>query len=135
MSHHGANWLNMTKIQKKQEGDVFKAMCPSRPVISRLCGKWSILILVLLKGSPKRFNEIKKEIQGISQKVLTENLRSLERDGLINRKVYTQSALKVEYKTTTEAKELLKIVKQFTNWSEQNWKKLQKNNEIHDSRI
>ncbi len=121
--------------EQKREGNVFAKICPSREVISRLSGKWSILILALLKEKPKRFNEIKNEIEGISQKVLTENLRSLERDGLISRKVYTQNAVRVEYKVTTESKELLKIVKRFTNWSEQNWKKLLKNNKVHDSQF
>ena len=121
--------------EQKREGNVFAKICPSREVISRLSGKWSILILALLKEKPKRFNEIKNEIEGISQKVLTENLRSLERDGLISRKVYTQNAVRVEYKVTTESKELLRIVKLFTNWSEQNWKKLLKNNKVHDSQF
>ena len=124
----------MKKVQKR-EGNVFAKICPSRDVISRLSGKWPILILALLKQKPKRFNEIKKEVEGISQKVLTENLRSLERDGLITRKVYTKNAVRVEYKVTEESKELLKIVKQFTSWSEQNCKKLLKNNKFHDSRL
>jgi len=123
------------KRETKREGNVFAKICPSREVISRLSGKWSILILALLKEKPKRFNEIKNEVEGISQKVLTENLRSLERDGLISRKVFTQNAVRVEYRVTTESKELLKIVKGFTNWSEQNWKKLLKNNKIHDSQF
>ena len=123
------------KRAQKREGNVFAKICPSRDVISRLGGKWPILILALLKENPKRFNQIKNEIEGISQKVLTENLRSLERDGLVNRKVYSQNAIRVEYRATAESKELLKIVKQFTVWSEQNWKKLMKNNKLHDSRL
>ena len=121
------------KKNNEIEANVFIKVCPSRDVISRLSGKWTILILALLKDSPKRFNQIKKEIEGISQKVLTENLRSLERDGLVSRKVYTQSTLRVEYNTTSESKELLKIIKQLTNWSEQNWLKLKRNNELHDA--
>ena len=123
------------KKNNEIEANVFIKVCPSRDVISRLSGKWTILILALLKDSPKRFNQIKKEIEGISQKVLTENLRSLERDGLVSRKVYTQNAVKVEYGVTLQSKELLKIVKQFTNWSEQNWKNILKNNKIHDSKF
>ena len=124
----------MIKSNKK-EGNVFAEICPSRKVISRLSGKWTFLILALLEEEPKRFNEIKNEVEGISQKVLTENLRSLERDGLVSRKVYTQNAIKVEYGVTLQSKELLKIVKQFTNWSEQNWKNILKNNKIHDSKF
>ena len=124
----------MRKIHKK-EGNVFAEVCPSRKVISRLSGKWTFLILALLEEEPKRFNEIKNEVEGISQKVLTENLRSLERDGLVSRKVYAQNAVKVEYGVTLQSKELLKIVKQFTNWSEQNWKNILKNNKIHDSKF
>ncbi|OUW04645.1 MAG: hypothetical protein CBD16_01860 [Betaproteobacteria bacterium TMED156] len=119
---------------KKDKPNVFIEKCPSRDVISRLSGKWSILILSLLKEKPLRFNEIKHQIQGISQKVLTENLRSLERDGLVNRRVFTQTPLKVEYNTTRNSNDLLTIIKSLTDWAEKNCKALELQNEIHDKK-
>ena len=118
----------------KSKPNVFKQKCPSREVISKLSGKWTILILSLLKENPRRFNEIKREIEGISQKVLTENLRNLERDGLISRKVHTQRPLRVVYSTTTNSKKLLEILKSLTKWTENNWKSILNNNQIHDNR-
>ena len=115
----------------KSKPNVFKQKCPSREVISRLSGKWTILILSLLKEHPRRFNEIKREIEGISQKVLTENLRNLERDGLILRKVSTDRPLKVIYSTTANSKKLLVIIKSLTTWAESNWKKIIHTNNIN----
>ncbi len=121
------------KKMPKSKPNVFKQKCPSREVISKLSGKWTILILSLLKENPRRFNEIKREIEGISQKVLTENLRNLERDGLILRKVHTQRPLRVVYSTTKNSKKLLDILKSLTKWAENNWKSILNNNQIHDN--
>lgn len=71
--------------------------CPVATVVNLIGSKWKLLILRNLLQRPWRFNELKKSIEGISQKVLTDSLRSMEKDGIVNRKVYTGSPLKVEY--------------------------------------
>ena len=112
--------------------NVFNRLCPSRDIIFRLSGKWTILILNLLESKPKRFSEIKQQVQGISQKVLTENLRSLERDGLISRNVLNTRPLMVEYRTTQLSNELLKILSKLTSYAENSMKAILKNNKTFD---
>ena len=91
------------------------------------------MILLCLEKTPKRFNELKKAIDGISQKVLTENLRSLERDGLILRKVISSRPIKVEYSSTHLSLELLGILNGFKDWTEGSMKLILRNNEKYDS--
>ena len=91
------------------------------------------MILLSLEKTPKRFNELKKAIDGISQKVLTENLRSLERDGLILRKVISSRPIKVEYSLTNLSLELLEILKGLKDWTEGSMKLILRNNEKYDS--
>ena len=115
--------------------NVFNKLCPSRDIIFRLSGKWTILILNLLESKPKRFSEIKQQVQGISQKVLTENLRSLERDGLISRNVLSTRPLMVEYRTTKLSNELLKILSKLTSYAENSMKTILNNNKNFDKKI
>ena len=115
--------------------NVFNKLCPSRDIIFRLSGKWTILILNLLESKPKRFSEIKQQVQGISQKVLTENLRSLERDGLISRNVLSTRPLMVEYRTTKLSNELLKILSKLTSYAQNSMKTILNNNKNFDKKI
>ena len=115
--------------------NVFNKLCPSRDIIFRLSGKWTILILNLLESKPKRFSEIKQQVQGISQKVLTENLRSLERDGLISRNVLKTRPLMVEYRTTKLSNELLKILSKLTSYAQNSMKTILNNNKNFDKKI
>ena len=80
---------------KTQKANCYAKNCPSRLVLERLSDKWTILIICLLKDKPLRFNQLKNSIQGISQKVLTTNLRKLEADGVITRTVFDESVIKV----------------------------------------
>ena len=91
--------------------------CPFRNVLDKVGDKWSFLIFAVLEDGPKRFNEIKRLIGDISQRVLTKNLRDLERDGYISRTVYPVSPPRVEYELTDLGKSLLIPVKQFMTWA------------------
>ena len=117
---------------KKLKPNIFVQACPSREIFARISGKWTIMILLSLEKTPKRFNELKKAIDGISQKVLTENLRSLERDGLILRKVISSRPIKVEYSSTHLSKELLGILNGLKDWTEDSMKLILRNNENYD---
>lgn len=75
-----------------------------------IANKWKILILRDLLTETKRYNELTRSVVGISAKVLTENLRELEKDGIINRKVYPVVSLKVEYSLTAKGKDLKGII-------------------------
>ena len=117
---------------EKLKPNIFVQACPSREIFARISGKWTIMILLSLEKTPRRFNELKKTIDGISQKVLTENLRSLERDGLILRKVISSRPIKVEYSLTHLSLELLEILKGLKDWTEDSMKLILRHNENYD---
>nr|WP_321405772.1 helix-turn-helix domain-containing protein [uncultured Carboxylicivirga sp.] len=95
--------------------------CPVRNVVDRIGDKWSMLILLLLSEEKVlRFNEMHKYIGTISQKMLTVTLKSLEEDGLINRKVYPQIPPKVEYRLTPIGETLLPHLKNLVSWARMN---------------
>lgn len=87
---------------KSEDGrfDVMAAACPTRQVIGRIGDKWSLLVLYALSTGIKRFSQLRAEVEGISQKMLTQTLRALERDGLVDRHVYATIPPKVEYRLT-----------------------------------
>lgn len=86
-------------------------------VLARVGDKWSVLIIVLLGDGPKRFNEIKRAVGGISQRMLTLTLRGLERDGLITRTIFPTIPPRVEYELTSLGGSLLKAVEPLAEWA------------------
>ncbi|MEM9103561.1 MAG: helix-turn-helix domain-containing protein [Pseudomonadota bacterium] len=98
--------------------DAFIAICPSRVILARLGEKWSMLILVALMNQTLRFGALKKQLDGVSQKMLTQTLRHLERDGMVERTFYNEMPLRVEYSLTPMGKELAEHVKTLKQWAE-----------------
>jgi DNA-binding HxlR family transcriptional regulator len=96
----------------------YDANCPSRRAIGRIGDKWSVLVVNLLRGETMRFAELQRRIDGISQKMLTQTLRGLERDGLIDRRVYPQVPPRVEYRLTTLGRTLVEPVSSVVRWTE-----------------
>lgn len=90
--------------------------CPVEATVTLIGSKWRILIIRDLIDGEKRFNELKRSIEGISQKVLTENLRILEDNGLIIRTVYDEIPLKVEYKLTETGLSLKPVINSMRDW-------------------
>ncbi|MBC7799983.1 MAG: helix-turn-helix transcriptional regulator [Gemmatimonadaceae bacterium] len=82
------------------DDQVFSAHCPSRTILDQIADKWSMLILAVLCAEPRRFNAIKRRLEGITQKALTQALRRLERNGLVARRVIPVSPVAVEYSVT-----------------------------------
>ena len=80
-------------------------------------GKWKALLLCSLYKEPKRFLELQRIVKGISQKILNENLKQLESDGLISKVIYAEIPPKVEYSLTPKGKALTKIIKELEEWS------------------
>lgn len=85
-------------------------VCPVATVVSLIGGKWKLLIIRNLKERPWRFNELQRDIEGISQKVLTDSLRQMIDDGLVYRHDYQEIPPKVEYGLTELGKEMLPII-------------------------
>jgi DNA-binding HxlR family transcriptional regulator len=92
--------------------------CPINEVLDHIGGKWSIGIIVAAAAGPIRFTELERTIEGISRRMLTLNLRKLERDGLLVRTVYPTVPPKVEYRLTPIARELGDSFAALTAWAE-----------------
>ena len=90
--------------------------CPVATTVQLVGSKWKLLILRNLLARPWRFNELRKDLEGISQKVLTDSLRSLEEDGIVQRKVYPQVPPRVEYSLTEKGTDLLPIFYAISQW-------------------
>jgi DNA-binding HxlR family transcriptional regulator len=101
--------------------DVYAKNCPSRMVLDRISNKWSMLILNRLRVETVRFNHLRREIDGISQKVLSQTLKNLERDGLIRREAFLTVPVTVEYSITDLGKTLSDTVHIVTHWAEEHY--------------
>jgi DNA-binding HxlR family transcriptional regulator len=91
-----------------------------REVLSRVGDKWSVLVIGLLGDGPKRFNEMRRSIDGISQRMLTLTVRGLERDGLVTRTLYPTIPPRVDYALTHLGKTLLEPVSALAAWADRN---------------
>jgi DNA-binding HxlR family transcriptional regulator len=105
----------------------------ARDVLNRVGDKWSAYTIALLGGGTMRFSELRREIDGISQRMLTVTLRALERDGLIDRKVYPVIPPRVDYSLTPLGRSLLQAVRQLVAWSEANTEAIQAARERYDA--
>ncbi|MDQ1690416.1 MAG: hypothetical protein QOD87_524 [Pseudonocardiales bacterium] len=96
--------------------DVFSRTCPSRPVLEHVTGRWGSLVLAALQNGPVRFNDLRRRVDGVSQKVLAQTLHALERDGFVNRHQLSVFPLRVEYTLTPPgqdvAAKLLELITQ-----------------------
>jgi len=98
--------------------NVFVAECPTRRVLDRVADKWAVLILILLADGTKRFNVLRRMIGGVSQKMLSQTLKSLERDGLVSRRVIPTVPVTVEYSITPLGQTLHAAVDPLRVWAE-----------------
>ena len=112
---------------KASSASVLKPQCPSRVVLDRIADKWTALIIQVLANGTQRYAELRRTIGGISQKMLTQTLRSLERDGLVVRKVHPVVPPKVEYSLTRLGRTLIDHLHALCSWSERHLPELQAN--------
>ena len=106
--------------------------CPVATTVALIGSKWKLLILRNLLVRPWRFNELKKDLAGISQKILTDSLRSLEADGLVSRKIYPEVPPKVEYMLTPRAMTFIPVFENLVNWSLDNMTGIMKDRAEYD---
>ena len=97
----------------------FREGCEVRQILDRVADKWSLLVIALLKHQTKRFSELRREIDGISQRMLTVTLRNLERDGLVKRTVYAEVPPRVEYQMTDLGCTLMGTIESLVRWTEE----------------
>ena len=100
-------------VENKDQAD----NCPIRSVLSNVSGKWRIIIILALEDGPKRFGEVKRCIGDITQRVLTQNLRSLQRDGYLTRTVNPGPPVAVSYELTPLGLRLVETMKPLVYWS------------------
>ncbi|MFI6579487.1 winged helix-turn-helix transcriptional regulator [Nocardiopsis sp. NPDC050513] len=142
----------MTAAQKrarsKSQYDAFIAACPSRKLLDRISDKWATLILCALGGDgsdqpgsegpgeprPMRYSELSRQLAGVSQKMLTQTLRSLERDGLLTRTATPTVPVTVTYELTELGLSLHQAVRVIKTWAETHMDEVLINREAHDTR-
>jgi DNA-binding HxlR family transcriptional regulator len=95
----------------------FHVNCPSRLLFDQIADKWSMMVLTVLDQGPTRFNEIKRRLEGVTQKALTQCLRRLERNGLISRHIVPVSPIGVEYEITPLGRTLQPPFKALYAWT------------------
>ena len=98
-------------------GNAFDPDCPTRVVLDRIGDKWTVLVVWTLGGGRKRFNELRKALGSISQRMLTLTLRGLERDGLVTRTVFPTIPPRVDYELTDLGRGLAEPVKALGQWA------------------
>lgn len=110
--------LDYPNVTTSKRGDVFARNCPTRQLLDRVGDKWSILLLGMLGEGEMRFSALKRRVDGISQKMLAQTLRTLERDGLITRHVEPTVPVSVTYAITPLGRELLGALQWLIDWAE-----------------
>ena len=113
---------------ERNEYNAFIAECPTRHLVDTLGDKWVTLVLCALAEGPKRYTEIARQIAGVSQKMLTQTLRTLERDGMLTRHVTPSVPVRVDYSLTPLGESLMVVVAQIKAWAEANM------DAVHDAR-
>ena len=134
-------WKNIMETMTETEANtapiwnVYEAACPTRLVLNRIADKWTVLVVSSLQQGTKRFSTLQREIGGVSQKMLTQTLRGLERDGLVMRTIYPTVPPKVEYTLTPLGCTLVGLVDAIRVWSETHIEAVIDAQTIYDSTV
>lgn len=112
----------------------FSSDCPSRGLFDQIADKWSAMVLAVLSDKPHRFNMIRRRLEGVSQKALTQCLRKLERNGLITRRVVSLSPVAVEYEITALGRTLQQPLGALHQWTLDNLSSVDAAREAFDTR-
>ncbi|GAA3253599.1 winged helix-turn-helix transcriptional regulator [Nonomuraea helvata] len=104
--------------EARQAFDAYFSECPSRKLLDRLSDKWVTLVLSALAAGPRRYSHLARRIAGVSQKMLTQTLRGLERDGLVSRTLTPSVPVRVDYALTPLGESLMPLVAAIKSWAE-----------------
>lgn len=121
------------RARARVDYDAFLAGCPSRKLLDRVSDKWVTLSLSALSDGPQRYSEISRRIAGVSQKMLTQTLRTLERDGLVTRTVTPTVPVRVDYELTPLGASLLAQLQPLKRWAELHMTDVEKAQEAFDA--
>ena len=98
-------------------GDPYRAGCATRRILDRIGDRWTVLVVSVLGDGDARFSELRRRVEGVSHKMLTQTLRGLERDGLVRRTVYPEVPVRVEYALTDAGRTLLEPLRALQKWA------------------
>ena len=107
-----------TLSEKLLRGDLLSAGCPSRTVLKHITSRWGVLVLMVLDGETRRFSELRRLIDGVSERMLAQTLQWLEADGLVNRVAYEVVPPHVEYNLTSLGQQAAEKVRALADWVE-----------------
>ena len=128
----------LTAAQRREvaraDYDAFLAACPSRQVLDRISDKWVTLVLAALAGGALRYRDLCRVIAGVSQKMLTQTLRTLERDGLVSRTVIADVPVRVSYALTPLGESLMPAVTAIKTWAEEHIAEIAASRATYDDR-
>lgn len=114
--------------------DVMKQLCPTRQVLGRIADKWTMLVITALADEPVlRFSQLRRRVEGVSQKMLTQTLRALERDGMVRRTVHPTVPVTVEYELTDLGASLAEAVSGIRVWAYGNIEQIEAARERYDA--
>ncbi|KGF65341.1 transcriptional regulator [Pseudomonas lutea] len=111
---------SISLLERIRTGEVLARDCPSRDILNHVCSRWGVLVLVVLLGGMHRFSELRRKIGGVSEKMLSQTLQSLEQDGFVDRKALPVVPPHVEYRLTAMGEEVALQMDGLTTWIEQN---------------
>jgi DNA-binding HxlR family transcriptional regulator len=106
-----------TPAESVPYGSPYRADCPTRRILDRIGDRWTVLIVGALSDGSARFSELRRRVEGVSQKMLTQTLRGLERDGLVHRTVHPEVPVRVEYTLTEAGRTLREPLRALEEWS------------------
>lgn len=118
-----------------ERGDVYAAQCPTRQLLDRIADKWTTLLLTTLDGGEMRFNALKRRIEGVSQKMLSQTLRQMERDGLVLRHVEATVPVSVTYEITPLGRTLVTALTPMIDWAETRMAEVDAARRAYDTRV
>lgn len=121
-------------VRAKYDPNVLSAMCPTRKALDLIADKWTTLVIYLLADGTARYSDLHRSIDGISQKMLTQTLRDLERNGLVHRKVYPEVPPRTEYTLTPLGQTLIHPLSALCVWAEKHMPELEKARQRFDLR-
>lgn len=115
--------------------NVYAEDCPTRRALDMIADRWTVLVIGLLANGPTRFSALQRQIGGISQKMLTQTLRDLERSGLVSRTVYAEVPPRVEYALTELGETLCEPIRAIRDWAETNIDAVNRAQLSYDKRV
>ena len=114
--------------------DAYLASCSTRQLLDRISDKWVTLVLSALADGPQRYSDLSRRIAGVSQKMLTQTLRNLERDGLLTRTVTPSVPVRTDYELTALGASLLDLLRHLKEWAEEHMREVDEARATYDAR-